>query len=84
MRAYMEQTQKAADAGFGHDDLDRLVKDYDGKFVNSPEDFAISLARNIGGGDYQQAMRLWQVSNNADGNPVDRNLSRIDATVTVN
>lgn len=84
MRSYMEQTQKTADAGFGHDQLDSLVKDYDGNFVNSPEDFAISLARNLGGGDYQQAMRLWEVANGADGNLADRNLSRIDATVTVN
>jgi hypothetical protein len=83
MRAYMQQTQKAADAGFGHSSLDVLVKDYDGKFINSPEDFALALARNLGGADYEQAERLFTVSDGADGK-FDGKLHRINATVTVN
>ncbi len=83
MRAYMKQTQKAADAGLGFSSLDALVKDYDGKFIDSPEDFAISLARNLGGTDWEQAERLFTVSDGADGDFGDRQYSPIDATVTV-
>ena len=82
MRAYMKQTQAASDAGIGTTSLDVLVKDYDDKFINSPEDFAVSLARNLGGTDYEQAERMFTISDGADGQ-FDGNYSRIDATVTV-
>lgn len=84
MSAYMKQVQGASNAGLGTTSLDVLVKDYDDNFINSPEDFAISLARNLGGTDYEQAERMFTVSDGADGEFGDDNYSRIDATVTVN
>lgn len=84
MTAYMKQTQAASDAGFGTTDLDVLVKDYDDQFVNSPEEFAISLARNLGGTDYEQAERMFRISDMADGEVANGSYAIIDATVTVN
>lgn len=82
MRTYMEQTQKASNAGLGTGDLDVLVKDYNDNFINSPQDFAIALARNLNGSDYDQAYRMFMVSDGADGQ-FDSNFSAIPATVTV-
>ncbi|MDP1827750.1 MAG: hypothetical protein Q8L48_31040 [Archangium sp.] len=67
MRQYMTMTQKASDAGMGYDELDVLVKDYDDKLINSPEDFALALGRNLNGGDYAQAERMFNISDAADG-----------------
>jgi hypothetical protein len=83
MTAYMKQTQAASDANPGFDSNDALVKDYDDEFVNSPEEFAIALARNLGGTDYEQAERMFNISSGADGD-FGGGFSRIDATVTVN
>jgi hypothetical protein len=83
MREYMQMTQRASDAGFGSNDLDALVKDYDGRFINSPEDFAVSLARNLGGTEYGSAERMFRISDAADGEFGGR-FTAIPATVTVN
>jgi hypothetical protein len=83
MTAYMKQTQAASDANPSFDSNDALVKDYDDNFINSPEDFAVSLARNLGGTDYEQAERMFNIASGADGD-YGSGLSRIDATVTVN
>lgn len=83
MREYMKMTQRASEAGFGSNDLDVLVKDYDGRFVNSPEDFAIALARNLGGTDYGTAERMFRISDAADGE-FGGGSTAIPATVTVN
>jgi hypothetical protein len=83
MREYMQMTQRASDAGFGSNDLDALVKDYDGRFINSPEDFAIALARNLGGTEYGSAERMFRISDAADGEFGGR-FTAIPATVTVN
>ncbi|MDX2012211.1 MAG: hypothetical protein SFW67_18595 [Myxococcaceae bacterium] len=83
MREYMEMTQRASDAGFGGGPLDALVKDYDGRFIDSPEDFAIALARNLGGTDYGTAERMFGISNAADGK-YDDDFTAIPATITVN
>ena len=82
MREYMEMTQKASEAGLGTTDLDILTQDYDGEFINSPEDFAIALARNLGGTDYGTAERMFRISDAADGE-YDGNYTAIPATVTV-
>jgi hypothetical protein len=83
MRQYMEMTQQATGAGMGGaSSLDMLVKDYDGKFINSPEDFALALGRNLNGGDYGQAQRMFTIANAADGKYDDR-FTKVPGTFVV-
>lgn len=82
MREYMQMTQQASGAGLGTNDLDVLVKGYDDGFINSPEDFAIALARNLGGTDYGTAERMFRISDAADGE-YGGGFTAIPATVTV-
>jgi hypothetical protein len=83
MRAYMEMTQKATAAGMGGgSSLDMLVEDYDGKFINSPEDFALALGRNLNGGDYAQAERMFSISDAADGQ-YDDHFTKVPGTFVV-
>ena len=46
--------------------LRALIQDYDGNLIPS-DDFAIALARNLGGSDYGTAERLFNISSGADG-----------------
>ena len=59
-----------------------LTQDYDGNPVSS-FDFAIGLARNLGGSDYGSAERLFTISGGADGNFGDGNYVQLPGTVTV-
>jgi len=68
MRDLMGKTQAAVKAmPIGGNDLKVLTQDYDGKFVDSPWDFALGLGRNLGGSDYGSAQRLFNISSAADG-----------------
>jgi len=51
MQGVMDRAKKAASPQFGaNDDARQLSHDYDGKFTDmTPQDFAVSLARNRGG-----------------------------------
>ncbi len=52
--------------------LQALTENYDGKFDNNPEDFALGLARNLGGDDYGSANRLYDIAmwaSSKDGRP---------------
>lgn len=83
MRELMTQTQNAVKANeFGGNGLKVLTQDYDGKFVNSPQDFAIGLARNLGGSDYGSAERLFNISAAADGD-LRNGYVKLPGTVTV-
>jgi hypothetical protein len=46
-------------------------------------DFAVAMARNLGGDNYGFAERLFQISSAADGDLADNQFARIDASVTV-
>ncbi|MBJ6978617.1 LysM domain-containing protein [Luteimonas sp. MC1895] len=59
-----------------------LTQDYDGNPVSS-FDFAIGMARNLGGSDYGSAERLFTISGGADGNFGDGNYVQLPGTVTV-
>ncbi len=82
MQQYMQMTQRASDLNEGSDNLDMLVKDYDGRYMNSTEDFALALGRNLGGSDYGQAERMFTIADAADGQ-YDGDYVRIPATVVV-
>ena len=74
---------KALEATGGMDaDLRILTQDYDGNQV-ATFDFAIALARNLGGSDYGSAERLFNISSSADGNYADGNYVQLPGTVTV-
>jgi hypothetical protein len=66
----------------GGSSLDMLVEDYDGKFINSPEDFALALGRNLNGGDYAQAERMFSISDAADGQ-YDDHFTKVPGTFVV-
>ena len=59
-----------------------LTQDYDGNPV-SAFDFAIGLARNLGGSDYGSAERLFTISGSADGNFGDNSFVQLPGTVSV-
>ena len=83
MKALMGNAQQALEASGGMDSgLRILTQDYDGKNV-SAFDFALGLARNIGGSDYGSAERLFTISSGADG---DQRNGFVDlpGTLTVN
>lgn len=82
MKQYMQMTQRASDLNQSSDNLDMLVKDYDGNYMNSTEDFALALGRNLGGSDYGQAERMFTIADAADGE-YGGDYVRIPATVVV-
>lgn len=59
-----------------------LTQDYDGNPVET-FDFALGLARNLGGSDYGSAERLFKISGAADGDYGDNNYVKLPGTVTV-
>ncbi|MGY0610949.1 MULTISPECIES: LysM peptidoglycan-binding domain-containing protein [unclassified Luteimonas] len=59
-----------------------LTQDYDGNPVET-FDFALGLARNLGGTEYGSAERLFTISSSADGNYADGNYVQLPGTVTV-
>ncbi|MCC8535889.1 XVIPCD domain-containing protein [Xanthomonas axonopodis pv. poinsettiicola] len=80
MQALLEQTRASADASrIGGSALTSLVGDRDAP-AQSPEQFAIAMARNLGGSPYAFAERLQHIADGADGN-YDGQLQRVDATV---
>lgn len=87
LEALIGQTRATVEGGQGiggaHSDLRVLVEDYSGKPVNDTMDFAVSLARNLGGDPYGFAARLQTVSAGADGNVANDSYARIDADVQV-
>lgn len=84
MQSLHGQTTAAAAADeSGLDDLRLLTGGEDGMPVNSTFDFAVAMARNLGGDNYGFADRLFQIASGADGNVANDSYERIDATVTV-
>ncbi|KTF30740.1 XVIPCD domain-containing protein [Xanthomonas vesicatoria] len=80
MQALREQTRASADAGkIGGSALTSLVGDRHAP-AQSPEQFAIAMARNVGGSPHAFAERLQRIADGADGN-YDGQLQRVDATV---
>jgi hypothetical protein len=78
-----QTTAAAATDDSGLDTLRLLTGGEDGMPVNSTLDFAVAMARNLGGDNYGFAERLFQISSGADGNVANDDYARIDATVTV-
>lgn len=75
--------QKAIDASQGTDfKLKALAQDYDGKPI-STQDFAVALARNLGGNDYGAAERLFHISQAGDGNIADRDMVALPGKISV-
>ena len=84
MQALHGQTRTAAEANVaGGDTLRLLTGGEDGMPVNDTLDFAIAMARNLGGDDYGFAQRLFDISSGADGDFTNREYARIDASVLV-
>lgn len=84
MQALHGQTRTAAEANVtGGDTLRLLTGGEDGMPVNNTLDFAIAMARNLGGDDYGFAQRLFDISSGADGDLANREYARIDASVRV-
>jgi hypothetical protein len=84
MQALHGQTTAAAAANeSGMDTLRLLTGGEDDMPVNSTFDFAVAMARNLGGDNYGFAERLFQISSAADGDLADNQFARIDASVTV-
>ncbi len=84
MQALHGQTTAAAAANdSGLDRLRLLTGGEDGMPVNSTLEFAIAMARNLGGDDYGFAQRLVEISSGAGGDLADRDYARIDASVRV-
>ncbi|WP_349657234.1 XVIPCD domain-containing protein [Xanthomonas sp. 10-10] len=80
MQALLEQTRASVDASrIGGSSLTSLVGDRNAP-AQSPEQFAIAMARNVGGSPYAFAERLQRIADGADGT-YDGQLQRIDATV---
>lgn len=84
MRELMQDAQSAVSGNPMMRDLGILTQDYNGTFVDSPQDFAIGLARNMGGDDYGSAKRLYDISTWASGQDMrTRDLTALPGTVTV-
>lgn len=84
MQQLHAQTTRAAAANeSGLDDLRLLTGGEDGQPVNSTFEFAVAMARNLGGDSYGFAERLQRIASGADGDPANDSYERIDATVTV-
>lgn len=85
LEALIAQTRATVEGGQGiggaHSDLRVLVEDYSGSPVNDTVDFAVSLARNLGGDPYGFAARLQTISAGADGNVANDRYAPIDADV---
>ncbi|WP_222566044.1 LysM peptidoglycan-binding domain-containing protein [Novilysobacter antarcticus] len=83
MAQLLGHADKALEASGGTDfQLRSLIKDYDGNTIKT-WDFAIALARNLGGSDYQSAERLFSISQAADGDRGDRSGVALPGTMTV-
>ncbi|WOB48578.1 hypothetical protein NYR97_15170 [Xanthomonas hydrangeae] len=77
MQALMEQTQASVEASkIGGSSLSSLVGDRNAP-PQSPERFAIAMARNVGGEPYAFVERLQRIADGADGK-YDGQLQRID------
>lgn len=84
MTALHRQTTAAAAANTsGVDRLRLLTGGEDGMPVNSNLEFAVAMARNLGGDNYGFAQRLFEISSGADGDAVNRSYAPIEATVAV-
>ncbi|MEN1958642.1 LysM peptidoglycan-binding domain-containing protein [Luteimonas changyuni] len=80
LQGYAEGALEATD-GMDHE-LRALTQDYDGNPV-ATFDFAMGLARNLGGTEYGSAERLFNISSSADGHYADGNYVQLPGTVTV-
>lgn len=81
MSEFVGQTRAAAESNPGTDPLDLLVGGQNGQPVASNFDFAVSMARNLGGDPYGFAERLFTIAQNADGD-IRNGTVRIDADVS--
>jgi len=79
LQALMTQTRNAGEATHPSNPLNLLVGGNNGQPVATSMDFAVAMARNLGGDPYGFADRLRQVSQTADGD-VRNGFDRIDAT----
>lgn len=80
LQSYAENTLEASQ---GMDfKLRALVQDYDGNSIGT-QDFALALARNLGGSDYGSAERLFHIAQGGDGNMADRDMVALPGQVTV-
>lgn len=79
LQAYAEN---AIEASQGTDfKLKALAQDYEGNPV-STQDFAVALARNIGGDDYGSAQRLFHIAQGGDGRIADGRMVALPGTVS--
>ncbi|WP_058833911.1 LysM peptidoglycan-binding domain-containing protein [Luteimonas abyssi] len=82
MSALRQQTRDTVDGmEMGGNDLRLLVGGEHGAPVNDNMEFAIAMARNIGGTDYGFVERLFNISSGADGDIANRDYERIMAQV---
>lgn len=82
MTAFLSQTRAAAATNEGGGDtLALLTGGEDGKTVNSNFDFAVAVARNLGGDPYGFSARMLEISIAADGD-YRNGVDRIDATAS--
>jgi len=80
LQGLMSQTRSAGQASHPSSPLNLLVGGNNGQPVATSMDFAVAMARNLGGDPYGFAERLLQVSQMADGD-VRNGWNRIDADV---
>ncbi|MBS7456039.1 LysM peptidoglycan-binding domain-containing protein [Coralloluteibacterium stylophorae] len=82
LAALLDQTRTAAAANeSGMDALALLAGGENGMLANGTMDFAVAMARNLGGDDYGFAQRLFDISQGADGDLGDRGAVPLDVTI---
>lgn len=83
MAQLLAHAGKAVEASQGFDrELQILTQDYDGNTVKT-RDFALGLARNLGGSDYGTAQRLFTISQGADGQIANEGAVALPGTLTI-
>jgi hypothetical protein len=82
MQALMGNVESAAEAqGFGTNELGLLLDGREGPGAATTSEFAVSLARNLGGDPYNMSERMMSISSGADGDPTNDHYNAIDAHV---
>lgn len=82
LAALLDQTRTAAAANeSGMDDLALLAGGENGMPANGTLDFAVAMARNLGGDDYGFAQRLFAISQGADGDLGNGGAVPLDVTL---
>ena len=80
LKGHAEDALEASDGM--NSDLRVLTQDYSGNPV-SAHDFAIGMARNLGGSDFGSAQRLFEISSGADGDIAGNDFVKLPGTVSV-